>query len=69
MGADTEGRLTSTEEYSEVLARPELKIRKRLRQQLLQLVQNHSHSVIPTQHLEVTHDPDDNVLLECADAT
>jgi predicted nucleic acid-binding protein len=40
------------EEYSEVLARPELKIRK----------------VAPTRQLEVTGDPDDNVFLECADA-
>jgi putative PIN family toxin of toxin-antitoxin system len=56
------------EEYSEVLARPELKIRKGLRQQLLQLIKNHSCSVAPTRRLEVTGDPDDNIFLECADA-
>jgi uncharacterized protein len=56
------------EEYGEVLARPELKIRKGLRQQLLQLIKNHSYSIAPTRRLEVTEDPDDNIFLECADA-
>jgi uncharacterized protein len=56
------------EEYSEVLARPELHIPKGLRQQLLQLIKNHSHIVAPTQRLQVTSDPDDNIFLECADA-
>jgi putative PIN family toxin of toxin-antitoxin system len=55
------------EEYSEVLARPELQIRKGLRQQLLQLIKNHGYTVAPTRHLEVTQDPDDNMFLECAD--
>jgi putative PIN family toxin of toxin-antitoxin system len=55
------------EEYREVLARPELQIRKGLRQQLLQLIKNHSYTVAPTRHLEVTPDPDDNMFLECAD--
>jgi uncharacterized protein len=55
------------EEYSNVLARPELRIRKGLRQQLLQLIKNHSHTVVPTQHFVVTRDPDDNIFLECAD--
>ena len=56
------------EEYGEVLARPELKIRKGLRQQFLQLIKNHSYIVAPTQQLEVTGDPDDDIFLECADA-
>jgi uncharacterized protein len=56
------------EEYSEVLARPELKIRKGLRRQLLQLIKNHSYTVAPTRRLEVAGDPDDNMFLECADA-
>jgi uncharacterized protein len=56
------------EEYGEVLARPELKIRKGLRQQFLQLIKSHSYIVAPTQQLEVTGDPDDNMFLECADA-
>ena len=56
------------EEYSEVLARPELRIRKGLRQQLLQLIKNRCYTVVPTRRLEVTSDPDDNIFLECADA-
>ena len=56
------------QEYGEVLARPELKIRKGLRQQFLQLIKNHSYIVAPAQQLEVTGDPDDNIFLECADA-
>jgi uncharacterized protein len=54
-------------EYDTVLARPELRIRKGLRQQLLQLVKNHTYMVTPTRRLEVTSDPDDNIFLECAD--
>jgi|ERR1700733_7901459 len=54
-------------EYSDVLARPELQIRKGLRQQLLQLIKNHSHFRSPTARLEITRDPDDNMFLECAD--
>jgi putative PIN family toxin of toxin-antitoxin system len=56
------------EEYGQVLARPELRIRKGLRQQLLQLIKNHSYTVAPTRSLEVASDPDDNMFLECADA-
>lgn len=56
------------EEYSSVLARPELSIRKGLRRQLLQLITNRSHLVRPLRHIEVTRDPDDNILIECADA-
>jgi putative PIN family toxin of toxin-antitoxin system len=56
------------EEYSEVLSRPQLRIRKGLRQQLLQLIRNHSYTVVPSRRLEVTSDPDDNIFLECADA-
>jgi uncharacterized protein len=46
----------------------ELKIRKGLQHQLLQLTKNRSHVISPKQHLEVTRDPDDNIFLECADA-
>ena len=56
------------EEYSEVLARPELKIRKGLRRQLLQLIKDHSYTAAPTRRLEVAGDLDDNMFLECADA-
>ena len=55
-------------EYRDVLARPELKIRKGLRQQILQLVRRGSHSVKAVRKLMVTKDPDDNKFLECADA-
>lgn len=55
-------------EYSEVLARPELQIRKGVRQQLLQLIRNAGHLIVPTRRLLVTSDPDDNIFLECADA-
>ncbi len=57
-----------SEEYADVLSRPELSIRKGLRLQLLQLIKNHSHLVKPSHRLEVTSDPDDNIFLECADA-
>jgi putative PIN family toxin of toxin-antitoxin system len=56
------------EEYREVLGRAELRIRKGLRQQLLQLIKNRAHLVMPVRRLEVTTDPDDNIFLECADA-
>jgi len=56
------------EEYNEVLTRPEFRIRKGLRLQLLQLVKNHSHAVTPARRLDVTTDPADNIFLECADA-
>lgn len=56
------------EEYSAVLARPELKIRKSLRLQFIQLIKNHTYSVTPSQLPQVTTDPDDNIFLECADA-
>ena len=56
------------EEYSEVLGRRELRIRKGLRQQVLQLIKNHSYTVVPIRRLDVTSDPDDNMFLECADA-
>jgi uncharacterized protein len=55
-------------EYREVLARPEFKIRKGLRQQLLQLLTNRAHLVEPMRVLQVAKDPDDNKFVECADA-
>ena len=58
---------TILKEYADVLSRPELVIRKGIRQQLLQLVKNHSHTVTPSRRLEVSLDPDDNMFLECAD--
>jgi putative PIN family toxin of toxin-antitoxin system len=56
-------------EYLEVLARPELQIRKGLRQQLLQLIRNNSQVVRTVRPLRVAKDPDDDKFLECADAT
>jgi len=56
------------EEYSRVLARPELKIRKSLRLQVIQFIKNHTYSVTPSQLPQLTTDPDDNIFLECADA-
>jgi putative PIN family toxin of toxin-antitoxin system len=55
------------EEYAGVLSRPELRIRKGVRLQLLQLIKNHGHIVAPSRRLEVSGDPDDNMFLECAD--
>ncbi len=55
-------------EYAMVLARPELKIRRSLRQQLLQLIKNHAHVVRPSRLAQVTSDPADNMFIECADA-
>jgi putative PIN family toxin of toxin-antitoxin system len=56
------------DEYSSVLARPELRVRKGGRLQLLQLVKNRSFLVFPRRRLQVTSDPDDNIFIECADA-
>jgi uncharacterized protein len=60
--------LSVLEEYRNVLKRPELRIRKGLQQQLLQLIKKNSHLVAKTPRLEITRDPDDNMFLECADA-
>ncbi len=54
-------------EYHEVLARPELQIRRGLRQQLLQLVKNHSQLVRAARPLAVAKDHGDDKFLECAD--
>jgi len=54
-------------EYRDVLSRPELRISKGSRLQLLQLVRNRSHLVNPLRRLEVCPDPDDNRFLEAAD--
>src|ERR1700686_5616187 len=51
------------EEYSEVLARPELRIRKGLRLQLLQLIKNHGHTRQPTRRGEPTTDPASDIFL------
>ncbi len=56
------------DEYRDALARPELKIRRGLRQQLLQLIKSRSHLVRTVSPLEVSIDPGDDKFLECADA-
>ncbi len=55
-------------EYRVVLARPELKMRKGLRQQFLALIENHAQFVKPMRSIQVAKDPDDDKFLECADA-
>ena len=55
-------------EYAMVLALPELKIRRGMRQQLLQLIKNHTRVVTPSRVPQVTSDPDDNIFVECSDA-
>lgn len=56
------------EEYEDVLSRPELRIRKELRRQFLQLIKNRSRLVKPRLKIEVGWDPEDAKFLECADA-
>ena len=56
------------QEYREVLARPELKIRRGLRQQMLQLIRNRSQVLTPALRIRMARDPDDDKFLECADA-
>ncbi len=55
-------------EYATVLARPELKIRRGLRQQFLQLIRNNAQRIAPSRLPQLTSDPADNSFLECADA-
>jgi putative PIN family toxin of toxin-antitoxin system len=55
-------------EYTEVLSRPELKIRKGLQRQMIDLIVRHAHWVGAARYLQVTQDPDDNLFLECAGA-
>ena len=55
-------------EYREVLRRPELRIRKGLREQLLRLIRRRARRVEPARIPRITTDPDDNKFLECADA-
>jgi putative PIN family toxin of toxin-antitoxin system len=55
-------------EYRDVLSRPELQIRKGLRQQLLDLIAKRARSVIPARQTDITSDPGDNIFVECADA-
>jgi putative PIN family toxin of toxin-antitoxin system len=55
-------------EYRDVLSRPEFRLRKGLRQQLLDLIRKRGHLVNPTRTVQVATDPEDNIFIECADA-
>ncbi len=55
-------------EYATVLARPELKIRRGLRRQFLQLIRTGAKRIAPSRLPQLTSDPADNIFLECADA-
>ena len=55
-------------EYREVLRRPELRVRKGLRAQFIQLLKRNAHLVTPTLRIQETADPADNIFLECAEA-
>jgi len=55
-------------EYAAVLARPELRIRRSLRQQWFQWIRNPTRVVVPSRLSQITNDPADNIFLECADA-
>lgn len=54
-------------EYRDVLVRPELQIRRGVRQEVLQLIKRRARSIVPGKRLQVTIDPKDNIFLECAD--
>jgi predicted nucleic acid-binding protein len=51
-----------------VLSRPELKIRKGLQRELIDLITSHAHAVNPIRHVQVTQGPDHNLFLEFADS-
>lgn len=55
-------------EYAYVLFRPELHIPRGTQQQMLQLIKDRARMALPLYQLHVTTDPDDNIVLECADA-
>lgn len=55
-------------EYIEVLNRPELRIPSNERQSLMDLIARTSRLIVPGRKLEICHDPDDNIFLECAEA-
>jgi len=54
-------------EYRAVLSRPELGIRRGLREHFLQIVENRSHLVHPIRTLRVAADSGDEKFLECAE--
>jgi putative PIN family toxin of toxin-antitoxin system len=54
-------------EYRMVLARPELRIRRGLQMQFLDLLENRARLISPTRLVRASGDPDDDKFLECAD--
>jgi uncharacterized protein len=54
-------------EYRMVLGRPELRIRRGLQMQFLDLLENRARMVSPTRLESASSDPDDDKFLECAD--
>jgi uncharacterized protein len=54
-------------EYRDVLARPELDIRRGLQLQLLDLIERRSRKITPTRTIQAASDPADDIFLECAD--
>jgi putative PIN family toxin of toxin-antitoxin system len=55
-------------EYQDVLARPELRIRKGIQRQLIDLIEQRAYLVKPSRSLQAATDPGDNIFVECADA-
>lgn len=55
-------------EYADVLGRPELRIRRGARLQMLDLIRNRAVMISPRIHLILSSDPSDNKFIECADA-
>jgi uncharacterized protein len=55
-------------EYRTVLSRPEFRIPKGQRSQLIELIENRAHLISPSLSLNVTSDPKDNIFIECADS-
>jgi uncharacterized protein len=55
-------------EYQDVLARPELRIRKGIQRQLIDLIEQRAYLVKPSRSLQASTDPGDNIFVECADA-
>ena len=56
-------------EYSEVLSRPELRIPTDESNALINLITERSSLVTPSRKLLICPDPDDNIFLECAEAS
>ena len=54
-------------EYRMVLARPELRIRRGLQMEFLDLLENRARMVSPARLVRASSDPEDDKFLECAD--